>query len=639
MMGKRLSDKNPFLRDPEKKKRLMVSAITSSQRQEGIDISDARAEEVYKIVFEEPPVAFFRLTQAGGDQEGLFAMALADEAPGVRFGVSRRDLLAVDGAPLSYWLPAEILQLSRQLPRLQPSMGHATVGGQTSEDARLVRCRWEVPPTKIGREQGWVPFAKGGEFSRFYADVHLVIGWDESRHTFRHWHGRLGRETSRPAGLDFFFRPGLTWPYAAKVFNVRLLPADCAFGHKGPCVFPKDPADSLFLLGVLDSSAALYLCKARTSREEMGGRWESGAVQVLPVPTTAVSERRRITSLASGIHDAKAAWDKGNEISTLFKEPLLAAALREHPERPLGGTLDAVLAHEATADSEIQTWYAELDAAVFDAYGLSSETRETVLKDLGPRPPELIWPQMEGKSAEQKRMEHAVRLLSFCVKQILEDDDDGIVPLVTCNNEPPLEERVLAELGKLVGADRAHVFEGEIASELRKKVPGYKRADSIGDFLANAYFEHHVRLYKSRPIFWHLASARDGGGTPAFAVLAHYHRFRKDALRKLRGTYVRSFIERRERELAQARKDNRTDDALERQEEIEETQAFDKKLQGLEEGHFPIRVPWKKATEQPKGWDPDIDDGVKVNILPLQTAGLLRIARVVSTKGAEEEDE
>ena len=29
------------------------------------------------------------------------------------------------------------------------------------------------------------------------------------------------------------------------------------------------------------------------------------------------------------------------------------------------------------------------------------------------------------------------------------------------------------------------------------------------------------------------------------------------------------------------------------------------------------------------GWDPDINDGVKVNIEPLQRAGVLRIAEVV----------
>jgi hypothetical protein len=39
--------------------------------------------------------------------------------------------------------------------------------------------------------------------------------------------------------------------------------------------------------------------------------------------------------------------------------------------------------------------------------------------------------------------------------------------------------------------------------------------------------------------------------------------------------------------------------------------------------------PWKTERERPKGWDPDINDGVKVNIEPLQRAGVLRIPEVV----------
>ena len=42
-----------------------------------------------------------------------------------------------------------------------------------------------------------------------------------------------------------------------------------------------------------------------------------------------------------------------------------------------------------------------------------------------------------------------------------------------------------------------------------------------------------------------------------------------------------------------------------------------------------ILTPWKAEGERPKGWDPDINDGVKVNIEPLQRAGVLRIPEVV----------
>jgi hypothetical protein len=637
-MSKRLSEKNPFLRDVEKKKRLMVSAITSSQRQEGIEISEARAEEVYKIVFEEPPVAFFRLVQAGDRREEQFVESLAGETSSVRFNVSRRDLLAVDGAPLSYWLPEEALHLFRHLPRLQPTIADARLGGHTGEDLRLVRAHWEVWNTEAADRCVWVRFAKGGEFSRFYSDIFLVVGWDPTRRTFWKWYGRKGRETERPEALDYYFRAGLTWPLAAKVFNVRVMPEGCVFGHKGPGIFLRDVAEADYLLGVLNSSMALYLCKARTSREEMGGRWEVGVIQKLPVPRPVGDLKQRIATVARQVHDAKAAWDECNEISTRFKEPWLAAALGQHPECPLDEVLDAVLAREVTGDQEIQTRYTELDTAVFDAYGLSPAARETVLKDLGERPPELIWPQMEGKSVEQKRMEHVWRLLSFCVKRVLDGDDDGIVPLVRCSSEAPLEERVLAELGKIVAGDRLHElheFEGEVASELRKRAPGYKRADSIRDWLTNVYFEHHVRLYKSRPIYWHLASSQQAD--PAFGVVVHYHRFGKGALRKLRGSYVRGCLDRLERELGHARNEKRADDAVELQQKMDEVRAFDRKLQGVEEGEFPIRVPWKDATKQPKGWVPDIDDGVKVNILPLQAAGLLRIAKVVSTKVEEDE--
>ena len=47
------------------------------------------------------------------------------------------------------------------------------------------------------------------------------------------------------------------------------------------------------------------------------------------------------------------------------------------------------------------------------------------------------------------------------------------------------------------------------------------------------------------------------------------------------------------------------------------------------ERDYRILTPWKPEAERPHGWDPDIDDGVKVNIEPLQKAGVLRVGKVV----------
>ncbi|MGA2403713.1 MAG: hypothetical protein ABSG91_18730, partial [Syntrophobacteraceae bacterium] len=101
----------------------------------------------------------------------------------------------------------------------------------------------------------------------------------------------------------------------------------------------------------------------------------------------------------------------------------------------------------------------------------------------------------------------------------------------------------------------------------------------------------------------------------------------------------RETIELFRREAALAAQERREDDRLEWQAKLEETQELDRRLQLVQEGYhegpeggdsdFRILTPWKSKKERPKGWDPDLDDGVKVNIEPLQKAGVLRITKVV----------
>ena len=39
---------------------------------------------------------------------------------------------------------------------------------------------------------------------------------------------------------------------------------------------------------------------------------------------------------------------------------------------------------------------------------------------------------------------------------------------------------------------------------------------------------------------------------------------------------------------------------------------------------YDVYVRWKEMREQPIGWEPDLDDGVRLNIRPFITAGVLR---------------
>jgi hypothetical protein len=54
--------------------------------------------------------------------------------------------------------------------------------------------------------------------------------------------------------------------------------------------------------------------------------------------------------------------------------------------------------------------------------------------------------------------------------------------------------------------------------------------------------------------------------------------------------------------------------------------ALQRRLEAIIEGEKPydIYVRWKKFHEQPIGWEPDLNDGVRVNVRPFVEADVLR---------------
>lgn len=636
MASKRVNVK-AILADADLRRKLMVSTIQATQAREGIETSPAQADRAYYVVTEAERASFFELERFKGGKRGeqdkrheMFVKSLRAEHLEIRHDVARRDFAAIDSAPLAYQRLGLVSHVFRENPALEPGFARARRGGYTGDDQRYVRSWWEPSPDHTGPFE-WKPFAKGGEYCRFYSNVDLVVHWDPKRRTFPEFFGRKGRDTERPESLDDYFKPGLTWPLRTqRGFNVRVMPAGCVFGHKGPAIFPTNEDDTFYVLGIANCHIAEFLLEMLTSF----GSWEVGVIKRLPVPRAKNKQAERVATLAKAIHDAKRDWDRGNEISTSFERPWV---VRRADAKSFSDALDDVLQAETSAEKQIQSTFSDLNSEAYKLYAIPDVTRAQIEKSLGERPPEVIWPQMEGKTTEQKRMEHVWRLLSFAVKRVIDADDDGIVPFNRSTGETPLPERVRQELATLFPGRDESQLEVEIVNELKRSVKGYRKCASLDDWLANAYFEYHAGLYKSRPIYWHVASAQ--GTSPfAFGALVHYHRFDKNRMQKLRASYVRDTIEELRRDAGLADKAGRADDRVELQAKLEEVQALDKKLQLLQEGHhegaeggdrdFRILTPWKEPAKRPKGWNPDLDDGVKVNIAPLDRAGILRVSGV-----------
>lgn len=97
-----------------------------------------------------------------------------------------------------------------------------------------------------------------------------------------------------------------------------------------------------------------------------------------------------------------------------------------------------------------------------------------------------------------------------------------------------------------------------------------------------------------------------------FSAFLNYHRLDRAVLEKLTYTLLGDWIRTAKAEGNTAR--------LERAEQLQ--QKFAKIIEG--ESPYDIFVRWKSLAKQPLGWEPDLDDGVRLNIRPFITAGVLR---------------
>lgn len=187
-------------------------------------------------------------------------------------------------------------------------------------------------------------------------------------------------------------------------------------------------------------------------------------------------------------------------------------------------------------------------------------------------------------------------------------DPDGIVCLPSVSGDPPAADR----LEKLLAAAYGDQWSPTMRAQVIANTGG--KAATLDAWLRDEFFRQHVRLFDSRPFIWHVWDGRRDG----FSALLHYHRLDRSTLEKLTYSHVGDWLER-----ARADRDRGEPGADGR---VAAAAALQDRLRFILEGEAPndIYVRWKSAAEQPLGWEPDLNDGVRLNIRPFVLAGILR---------------
>jgi hypothetical protein len=215
----------------------------------------------------------------------------------------------------------------------------------------------------------------------------------------------------------------------------------------------------------------------------------------------------------------------------------------------------------------------------------------------------------------------------------VEVDEDGIIPLTAGAGEKPLLERVRDELTTEFSPEGAPAAEREIGQMLGKPLERW---------LETEFFRYHVGRFGKRPVVWQIQTGKyTATRKPTLAVAVYAHRVNPDTLPKIRSQYLGTLRTRLETELRgietkpggeQSPRDRQRKTELDGS--IAELVSFDLQVEALILSGFScpaIEGDTSSAHASLRRYSPHRDDGVRVNVAPLQRAGILA-AEVLAAK-------
>ncbi|MDY7579304.1 N-6 DNA methylase [Herbaspirillum sp. RTI4] len=220
---------------------------------------------------------------------------------------------------------------------------------------------------------------------------------------------------------------------------------------------------------------------------------------------------------------------------------------------------------------------------------------------LGYQWPAELDPAME-LADEQRQWVNACAALASLV------DDDGITCIPAVRGEKPAADCLEAMLQGAYG----EAWNIHVQNELLKGVG----ASSLEVWLRDMFFDQHCKMFGHRPFVWQVWDGLKDG----FSALINYHKLTADNLDRLIYTYLGDWIRTQEQGVKSGADgaDIRLVAALSLKVELEAIKHGEAATDG--NSGYDIFVRWKPLNEQAIGWNPDLNDGVRLNIRPFMSA-------------------
>ena len=581
-------------------------------------------------------------------------------------------LKIIEGWPFIYWISDGFREKFKA--RILGTVSDAKAGIQTGDNDRFSRFWWELDRRTISDDYSkdkkkWVGYSKGGPYSKWHGNLWLKLNWENNGENIRSHQGSVMRNQ------NFYFNSGITYSASgSKGVSFRLLPNNFVFDVGGSSIFIKDQNLSIeYLLGLMNSSLVLYIadCLNPTVNTQVGDLKRIPFVQppqfledsisllsfenvstnihlnsfriietnfkenvLLAFPEASLRDRVSTYLNKESFKITSVILNEAVINELIFKVYELSDSDREQVETKMGKSIGALPLQEGVREvyleevsellSVVKEHIVSLPLAVFEEqqvreikegfvslYQSNNDLEEFCIRHQVNPMNVWYWFKEANILPAARTAEIALEFLADTIRTLLQQDEDGIIPLVGLPGEEALSQRL-----------EQHSLESGFSSAQYLQLDGLL-GRPINEYLEHHFFNqlsNHLNLFMylpKTPFIWHLSSGPHQG----FEVYTLIYKWNRDSLFKLKSQYISQRVQNLEYRQIQLQ----GVDTAQAQNEKEKIRF---QLQEIEV--FKVKIDELIS----EGYDPKLDDGVGKNIAPLQKKGLLR-AEVLKTTGGK----
>lgn len=557
-------------------------------------------------------------------QQGKEEMFLAKEN---RYVACSGNFSEIPGAPVAYWVSDNFKKSFSDGIKIK-SLGRATLGMRTGDNERFLRLWFEIENVKFysiaysAKEAKmsaakWFPYNKGGKYRKWYGNTESVVNWEndgyEIKENTRRVYPQLGDNLGwKITSEDKYFTKGIAWSrISSSNFGVRLCDSNLIFDTNAPMFFPNDDKHLKYIAAFMCSKIAGVILSLLNP---------TLTFQVVDVANLPVIFQQSNELAIENIVDkcykiSKSDWDAFETSWDFTKHPLLRNKLT------ISEAYSEWEAECNTRFAQLKANEEELNRIFIDIYGLQDElTLEVEDKDVTVRKADL---QRDIKSLISYAVGCMFGRYSLDIEGLayaggawdeskyvtFKPDEDNVIPITDEDYfEDDIIGRLIAWLKVVYGAETLEENLRFIADALGTS--GDTARQKIRNYFLKDFFKDHCKIYQKRPIYWLYDSGKQNG----FKALIYMHRYDADTSGQVRAEYLGKMEETYESEI------NRMQDIMDNgagrevalagkrkeklQKQLHECRDYDAVLGHIALASIAI----------------DLDDGVKVNYVKVQTA-------------------